>query len=174
MSEETKTAEEKAMELFPHVCGDKSSENFTKYHIWLAGHRYSNKTNAHRLYPDETVLDLAIQEIEKQKFNLNVNKLPATKVGLTDALNVLQHLKEEHYIKCECGHEVEHKFSHTNEDGQVTCSTCVIDQQQSANAELKKKNEELVELHNSILACLDRDDYFGAKKLILKHRLKIE
>lgn len=88
---------------------------------------------------ETTILDLAIQEIEKQKFNLNVHKLPATKVGLTDALNVLEYLKEEHYIKCECGHIVEHKFSHTNEDGQVTCSLCVIAQQQEINAELIKE-----------------------------------
>lgn len=83
---------------------------------------------------ETTILDIAIQEIERQKFSLIENKTPATKVGLTDALSVLKFLKDEHYIKCECGHEVEHKFSHTNEDGQVTCYTCV-------NAELKKQNE---------------------------------
>lgn len=122
---------------------------------------------------ETTILDLAIQEIEKQKFNLNVHKLPATKVGLTDALNVLEYLKEEHYIKCECGHIVEHKFSHTNEDGQVTCSLCVIAQQQEINAEqlrlskielsslAERSNKEMAELKKQLKASEKRLDKYS-------------
>ena len=84
------------------------------------------------------ILDLAISEIEKQKFSLHESKLPSTKVGLTDALGVLNYLKEEHFINCECGHSVEHKHSFTNEDGQVTCISCV---NATLQAELEKAKE---------------------------------
>ncbi len=88
------------------------------------------------------ILDLAISEIEKQKFSLHESKLPSTKVGLTDALGVLNYLKEEHFINCECGHSVEHKHSFTNEDGQVTCISCV---NATLQAELEKAKELLRE-----------------------------
>lgn len=154
-----KTAEEKAMELFPHVSGDKSSENFTKYHVWLAGHRYAKQNKVYRLYPEDNILDLAISKIEEQKFNLHVSKLPATKVGLTDAIGVLHFLKEEYFIECECGHEVEHKFTRTNEDGQVTCLPCTIEE---ISQQSKEKDEEIKRLRKALtelVADLKADRY---------------
>lgn len=109
----------------------------------IAKKQLNDMNNETKTVEETTILDIAVKEIERQKFSLIENKTPATKVGLTDALSVLKFLKDEHYIKCECGHEVEHKFSHTNEDGQVTCYTCV-------NADLKKQNAELMETLNRI------------------------
>lgn len=123
--------EKKAMELFPHVYGDRSSENFIKYHVWLAGHRYAEQSKNKLPQDSATILDLAISEIEKQKFDMISGKSSSVKVGLTDALGVLNFLKEEHYIECDCGHVAEHKYTHTNEEGNTTCSLCVIEYLQS-------------------------------------------
>jgi hypothetical protein len=82
------------------------------------------------------VIDLAIQQIEDLKFGKNEfgkTMSQPSKVGLTHALNHLQYIRETQYYKCDCGHEVQHQYVHTNEDGNTTCSLCLIENLKQSN-----------------------------------------
>jgi len=76
------------------------------------------------------VIDLAIKQLEELKFGRSVfGKTLGTGaiVGLTHALNHLNYIRETQYYKCDCGHEVQHQYVHTNEEGNTTCSLCVLE-----------------------------------------------
>jgi hypothetical protein len=77
------------------------------------------------------VIDLAIQQLEDLRFKSNaLGKFMKHEsvVGIVHALNHLHYIRETQYYKCDCGHEVQHQYVYTNEEGNTTCSLCVIEE----------------------------------------------